>query len=89
MLYELLRGEQELLSTLDPQLYVKVTGALQAANIRYRVKATSTGAVTTGIVCSARLAKIRCVRSNIRSSSRSGTTSLPATSSAMHDNTIL
>lgn len=30
MLYELLRGEQELLSTLDPQLYVKVTGALQA-----------------------------------------------------------
>lgn len=43
MLYELLRGEQELLSTLDPQLYVKVTGALQAANIRYRVKATSTG----------------------------------------------
>lgn len=42
MLYELLRGEQELLSTLDPQLYIKVTDALQAANIRYRVKAMGT-----------------------------------------------
>lgn len=43
MLHELLHGEQELISTFDPVMYGKVTALLQAARIRYRVKATNNG----------------------------------------------
>lgn len=46
MLYEMLHGEQELISTFDPLVYSKVTTLLQAAGIRYRVKAANSGSGT-------------------------------------------